>query len=441
MTTAGACRARSSLFAGGSRSVPSQPRRHSSHARTARCKILGERKAAASQKAERKLGALKAAFVDEAVVVDSSTEECKISPSAWETPTDLSRYNELSCLDPTTPAKLTHVFHEHPRDLSRRYELGQKLGNGSFGVVRLAREKTTKALCAVKTLPKMPPKAARHVNGDAQLGPYLTKLDTELATMRSLRSNSVAVRAFSAFEDDVSVHIVMELCRGGSLQQRLKMEGALEEKEAAVVMFCALHFLRGCHEQGVVYRDIKPENFMYVQHRQATSLEFLQRNLCKVVDFGQAVHLDGDCGVLNRRSGTPAYMAPEVIKQCYGAKADMWCAGVMLYQLLSNRMPFWGTAEQGVNGTVPPPLKDVWESILLSEADLEDDTHWAGVGDEAKDVVRQLLRKDPARRPAANDMMEHPWFQLQLGGELATLRRLLDKTTSPQVVAQKVARS
>lgn len=161
--------------------------------------------------------------------------------------------------------------------MQRRYELGQKLGNGSFGVVRLAREKTTKALCAVKTLPKMPPKAARHVNGDAQLGPYLTKLDTELATMRSLRSNSVAVRAFSAFEDDVSVHIVMELCRGGSLQQRLKMEGALEEKEAAVVMFCALHFLRGCHEQGVVYRDIKPENFMYVQHRQVRLLQLPPR--------------------------------------------------------------------------------------------------------------------------------------------------------------------
>jgi serine/threonine protein kinase len=155
-----------------------------------------------------------------------------------------------------------------------------------------------------------------------------------------------------------------------------------------------------------------------------------------VVDFGQAVHLDGDCGVLNRRSGTPAYMAPEVIKQCYGAKADMWCVGVMLYQLLSNRMPFWGTAEQGVNATAPPPLKDVWESILLSEADLEDDTHWAGVGDEAKDVVRQLLCKDPDARPAANEMMEHPWFELQLGSELAKLRRLLDKTTSPQVLAR-----
>jgi calcium-dependent protein kinase len=69
-------------------------------------------------------------------------------------------------------------------------------------------------------------------------------------------------------QDDDALHIVMELCRGGSLQQRLKTEGALSEREAAVTMFCALHFLVGCHEQGVVYRDIKPENFMYVQHRQ-----------------------------------------------------------------------------------------------------------------------------------------------------------------------------
>ena len=53
----------------------------------------------------------------------------------------------------------------------------------------------------------------------------------------------------------------------------------------------------------------------------------------------------------------------------------------MLYQLLSNRMPFWGTAEQGAHATAPPPLQDVWESILLSEADLEDHTHWSGVGE------------------------------------------------------------
>jgi hypothetical protein len=96
-------------------------RRHSSHARTARCKILGERKGAASQKGERKLGALKAAVVDEAVV----TEECKIAPSSWDTPTDLSCYNELSCLDPDTPAKLKHVFHEHPRDITVRPSLPQ----------------------------------------------------------------------------------------------------------------------------------------------------------------------------------------------------------------------------------------------------------------------------------------------------------------------------
>jgi len=84
--------------------------------------------AASSQKGERllerkALGALKAAAVDDAVVVDTAadTDECKITPTMWDTPTDLSCYNTLSVLDPSTPEKLKHVFHEHPRDLSVRH--------------------------------------------------------------------------------------------------------------------------------------------------------------------------------------------------------------------------------------------------------------------------------------------------------------------------------
>jgi hypothetical protein len=78
----------------------------------------------------------------------------------------------------------------------------------------------------------------------------------------------------------------------------------------------------------------------------------------------------------------------------------------------------------------------VWESILLSEADMDKHGVWDHVGGQAKALVRLLLQKEPGARPAANELLDHPWFASQLGAELTTLRRLLDKATSPTVVVR-----
>lgn len=325
----------------------------------------------------------------------------------------LAQYDSLSVDDPSTPGKLKKVF-PFARNIKDRYEVGQELGRGSFGSVRLGRSKDgNKQLVAVKSLPKMPPAAARSASGPTQLSNYLSKLEAEVYTMELLRGERMAVRHTDCFEDDTHVHLVMELCRGGSLQRRLNTEGALDEQEAALTILCVLRFLEGCHARGIVYRDVKPENFMYmyVQKSEAVeSLSFAQAHAVKAVDFGQAIHLDSECAVINRRSGTPAYMAPEVIKQCYGAKADMWCTGMMLYQLLSNRLPFWANVHDH-------DLKSVWTSILHSEVDFHDPL-WEGISDEGKEVILSLLQKDPKRRPSAGKLQQHPWFKKILGQEV-----------------------
>jgi calcium-dependent protein kinase len=98
--------------------------------------------------------------------------------------------------------------------------------------------------------------------------------------------------------------------------------------------------------------------------------------------------------------------------------------------------PACSRLQGGPKATAPPPLKEVWESILLSEADMDKHGVWDHVGGQAKALVRLLLQKEPGARPAANELLDHPWFASQLGAELTTLRRLLDKATSPTVVVR-----
>uniref|UniRef100_A0A6T7UYB7 Protein kinase domain-containing protein n=1 Tax=Pyramimonas obovata TaxID=1411642 RepID=A0A6T7UYB7_9CHLO len=313
------------------------------------------------------------------------------------------KYDAFSVNDAATPAQLTNVF-DHSRELDSKYELGQVLGKGSFGVVRLGRSRTTKQLCAIKSLPKLPPMASRQADGEASLSMYLTKLVDEVDTMVTLSSSPESVHYFGSYEDDTHLHIVMEVCRGGTVQDRLKRDGALSEQETAAVMYSCLKFLEKSHDHGVVYRDIKPENFMFVQNRnQGGSL--WQRNQVKVVDFGQCTHLTSTCQELQKRSGTPAYMAPEVIKQCYDAKADIWCAGVMMYQLLSNRLPFWVNVHDH-------SLKEVWRAILVAEPDMSDDL-WSSVSDEGRDMILNMLEKNPRKRQSATQLLRHPWFRAQ----------------------------
>jgi len=334
-------------------------------------------------------------------------------PSVPRPALSLNQYDSLDVDDPTTLSKLKKVF-PFARNLQDRFEVGQELGRGSFGSVRLCRSKDgNKQLLAVKSLPKMPPKAARSAKGPTQLSTYLSKLEAEVYTMELLRGERMAVRHKDCFEDDTHLHVVMELCRGGSLQRRLNVEGALNEREAALTVFSVLRFLEGCHSRGIVYRDIKPENFMYVHAQSAEAvkkLSFHKAHAVKAVDFGQAILLDSECAVINRRSGTPAYMAPEVIKQCYGAKADMWCTGMLLYQLLSNRLPFWANVHDH-------DLKSVWTSILHSEVDFQDNL-WEGISDDAKEVITMLLQKEPKLRPSAGALQKHPWFQKTLGQDV-----------------------
>lgn len=314
-----------------------------------------------------------------------------------------------------------------PRNLRDRYSVGDVLGAGSFGVVRSCTERSSGKKYAVKSIPKIP-------KNHKCTPRYLLKLQTEVDAMGQIGSSLDAVYLKDVFEDDAALHLVMELCEGGSVLERLK-SGEYSERQVAHIMRSVLRFLSQCHSKGIVYRDVKPENFMLLHKRHgkdhksegrglwksfshaigiqaessADSMDdydddsiFQHELLVKATDFGLSIRHRSDEPPLKSRSGTPAYMAPEVIRQAYTEKADIWSAGIMMYQLLTGKFPFWDNVRDCT-------LQQVWKSILTERVDFEA-VELSHISREARDLLRKMLHRDPNRRVSANDALSHPWL-------------------------------
>jgi len=275
--------------------------------------------------------------------------------------------------------------------------------------------------------------------------------------MGQLGSSLDAVYLKDVFEDDAALHLVMELCEGGSVLDRLKT-GEYSERQVAHIMRSVLRFLSQCHSKGIVYRDVKPENFMLLhKSRQEEEMKRKKKRknvgpgrklwnsfshaigmqgdesdesshdegdsmvqnkyihstiydessmdhelMVKATDFGLSIRHRGDEPPLKSRSGTPAYMAPEVIRQSYTEKADIWSAGIMMYQLLTGKFPFWENVRDCT-------LQQVWKSILTERIDY-DAAELSHLSHNARDLLRKMLHRDPTRRISANEALKHPWL-------------------------------
>ncbi|KAK9823598.1 hypothetical protein WJX72_004124 [[Myrmecia] bisecta] len=286
-----------------------------------------------------------------------------------------------------TPRQVKDVFG-YPRTLRKRYDLGKVLGAGSFGIVREATEKRTGRKFACKTVPKIPKRGI----GTPR---YLLKIQTEVDAMEQLGGSLDAVSLQDVYEDDENVHIVMELCLGGGILERIKSH-KFSEKRIADIIRSVLRFIAQCHAKGIIFRDVKPDNFLFLTTEPDSPV--------RATDFGLSIrHWPGD-GRLKSRSGTPVYMAPEVILQDYGNEADVWSVGMLMYQLITGRFPFWESVRN-------LSLQQVWQAILMRKVDLDSPSVQAEISDGARDLLKGLLKRKPSERMTAAEALQHPWAQ------------------------------
>lgn len=270
------------------------------------------------------------------------------------------------------------------KNLGAKFELGKEVGRGHFGHTCWAKGKKGELKgksVAVKIISKAKMTSAISVED----------VRREVKILKALSCHKNMIKFHDAFEDANNVYIVMELCEGGELLDRiLSRGGRYTEGDAKNIIVQILSVVAFCHLQGVVHRDLKPENFLFTTRDEDAPM--------KIIDFGLSDFIRPDQR-LNDIVGSAYYVAPEVLHRSYSVEADMWSIGVITYILLCGSRPFWARTESGI-----------FRSVLRADPNF-DDSPWPSVSVEAKDFVKRLLNKDHRKRMTAAQALAHPWLQ------------------------------
>ncbi|KAJ8465561.1 hypothetical protein OPV22_028113 [Ensete ventricosum] len=280
---------------------------------------------------------------------------------------------------PQRPPRPSAVLPYKTPNLREHYRIGKKLGQGQFGTTYLCVDKNDGKEYACKSIPKRK-LLCREDYEDVW---------REIQIMHHLSEHPNVVRIKGTYEDTLFVHLVMELCAGGELFDRIIQKGHYSERKATQLIKTIVGVVEACHSLGVMHRDLKPENFLFASADEDAAL--------KATDFGLSVfYKPGD--TFSDVVGSPYYVAPEILRKLYGPEADVWSAGVILYILLSGVPPFWAESEAGI-----------FRHILQGRLDFESEP-WPGISDSAKDLIRNMLNRDPKKRFTAHQVLCHPWI-------------------------------
>ncbi|XP_072537160.1 MAP kinase-activated protein kinase 2b [Salminus brasiliensis] len=190
--------------------------------------------------------------------------------------------------------------------------------------------------------------------------------------------------------------LVMECMEGGELFRRIqaRREQAFTEREASDTMKSIGEAIEYLHSINIAHRDVKPENLLYTSSHPDAQL--------KLTDFGFAKETTTQ-SCLATPCYTPYYVAPEVLgPEKYDKSCDMWSLGVIMYILLCGYPPFY--SNHGV--TLSPGMK---KRIRNGQYEFPN-PEWSDVSEEAKQLIRQLLKTDPTERMTITEFMRHPWI-------------------------------
>lgn len=260
---------------------------------------------------------------------------------------------------------------------------GQILGEGGFASVSLAKCRESNKLRAVKRLQKSKiscVESFRH----------------EVAIMSSLDHPHI-IRIYSFFEDEHHMYLVMELCQGKELYDKLaeymQTTGCFSEQQCANILQQMLSAVCYLHSHGVVHRDLKPENFLFKDMSSEASL--------KLIDFGFAKKMT-ESKPLTTKRGTPMYVAPEVLSGSYDEKCDIWSIGVITHIALSGWMPFESPGPSPDHRAI---LKQVKKGIINFPFE-----RWSHVSPQALSLLKSMVSFNPKDRPSAEKLLENTWL-------------------------------
>jgi calcium-dependent protein kinase len=211
----------------------------------------------------------------------------------------------------------------------------------------------------------------------------------EIRVLKKLDHPNI-IRVFEVIIDSKAFNIVMELCTGGQLFDKIITEKNFSETVAANYMFDLVSAIKYCHDMRLVHRDLKPENLLLEDDSDHSRL--------KIIDFGTSQYFKPQ-EKLQAFVGTPYFVAPEVIKGSYNEKCDVWSLGVILYTMLSGSPPFPGSKTE-----------TIYKKIQNNQVSFKKKV-WKSISQSAKELISKMLIKDPSLRPSITEIFIDTWIQ------------------------------
>lgn len=276
-----------------------------------------------------------------------------------------------------------------------QFNLLERLGEGSYGAVYKAEEKSSHEFRAIKIVP---------------VEKELDELMNEIKILKKCNSEYIT-RYYGSYQHDDDVWIVMEYCGGGSVSDiMVSASMTLTEDLIAVVSAAVLKGLVYLHKNKNIHRDVKCGNVLLTA-----------AGACKLADFGVSAQLNNTLSKKRTLIGTPFWMAPEVIKEDdYDSKADVWSLGITAIEMAEGEPPYCNIH----------PMRAIFLIPMRAPAKLRDQANWSAV---FHDFIATCLTKKVEDRPKAEALMKHEFVA-------ANVRKLEANGGKSSVIAKLVSR-
>ena len=274
----------------------------------------------------------------------------------------------------------SNFVRESKQSIKSTYSFLEKLGAGAFGTVYKIKHKKLGHIRAVKVLSKEALKSQMDDNDQTFI--------QEISILSKLDHPNI-IKIFDYYTDNKNYYVVNELAAGGELYDQIVNLQFFTENNAAIIMKQLLSAVYYLHSNNIVHRDLKPENILMETSKVGDYT-------IKLIDFGAAVSYTKH--KMKEVTGTPYYIAPEVLKNSYTNKCDLWSCGVILYILLCGYPPFNAPSEAEI-------------LALVEKGDYNfEGSEWDNVSRAAKDFVKRLMTYDPKKRLSAQEALQDPWL-------------------------------
>ena len=251
------------------------------------------------------------------------------------------------------------------------YKKGEKIGKGGFALSYRCINKITKEICLLKEM---------------EINDKNKKVFSEESEIHSTLNHENIVKYKGSFEYKEKLYLLLEFCENKDLYTLFKDRKKLKEIEVIYYIKNLIEAVKYLHRKKLVHRDIKLSNIFLTD-----KLEL------KLGDFGLTKTILNE--KLYGEGGTLYYMAPEIMEgNGYSFEVDIWAIGIIIYQLILGKYPFYGEDK-----------KDTEKKIMKEELKFPEK---AIISNAAKDLIKQILVKDPSKRPTLNQILRHEFFNL-----------------------------